>query len=189
MCIRDRLNIFAGGSGAGKSLFLANLGVNFAQKGMNVLYLSLELSEALVSMRVDSMVTEISTRDIFKQIDDVEMKVKIIGKKSGAFQVKYMPSGKTPNDVRSYIKEYEIKTKTESFSMIKLSDYKQTFMELVFVILAAGTSAKLALKTVNILAKDDFVINASLSQIISKLRHIKKPFLSSWLTTILVTVL
>ena len=34
----------------------------------------------------------------------------MIGKKSGAFQVKYMPSGKTPNDVRSYIKEYEIKT-------------------------------------------------------------------------------
>ena len=107
---RGELNIFAGGSGAGKSLFLANLGVNFAQNGMNVLYLTLELSENLVSMRVDSMVTEISTRDIFKQIDDVEMKVKIIGKKSGAFQVKYMPSGKTPNDVRSYIKEYEIKT-------------------------------------------------------------------------------
>jgi archaellum biogenesis ATPase FlaH len=107
---RGELNIFAGGSGAGKSLFLANLGVNFAQTGLNVLYLTLELSEALVSMRVDSMVTEISTRDIFKQIDDVEMKVKIIGKKSGAFQVKYMPSGKTPNDVRSYIKEYEIKT-------------------------------------------------------------------------------
>jgi hypothetical protein len=38
------------------------------------------------------------------------MKVKMIGKKSGAFQVKYMPSGKTANDVRSYIKEYEIKT-------------------------------------------------------------------------------
>ena len=34
----------------------------------------------------------------------------MIGKKSGAFQVKYMPSGKTANDIRSYIKEYEIKT-------------------------------------------------------------------------------
>ena len=34
----------------------------------------------------------------------------MIGKKSGAFQVKYMPQGKTPNDIRSYIKEYEIKT-------------------------------------------------------------------------------
>ena len=107
---RGELNIFAGGSGAGKSLFLANIGVNMAEKGLNVIYLTLELSEALVSMRVDSMVTGIPSRDVFKNIDDVEMKVKMIGKKSGAFQVKYMPSGKTANDVRSYIKEYEIKT-------------------------------------------------------------------------------
>lgn len=107
---RGELNIFAGGSGAGKSLFLANLGVNWALAGMNVLYITLELSENLVSMRVDAMVTDTPTRDIFKNIDDVEMKVKMIGKKSGAFQVKYLPSGKTPNDVRAYIKEYEIKT-------------------------------------------------------------------------------
>jgi hypothetical protein len=38
------------------------------------------------------------------------MKVRIIGKKSGAFQVKYMPTGKNANDLRAYIKEYEIKT-------------------------------------------------------------------------------
>jgi archaellum biogenesis ATPase FlaH len=107
---RGELNIFAGGSGAGKSLFLANLGVNWALMGMNVLYLTFELSENLVSMRVDSMVTGVSTRDVFKSIDDVEMRVKMIGKKSGAFQVKYMPSGKTANDIRSYVKEYEIKT-------------------------------------------------------------------------------
>lgn len=107
---RGELNIFAGGSGSGKSLFMANLGVNWALAGLNVMYLTFELSEELVSMRVDSMITGIPSRDIFKNIDDVEMKVKIIGKKSGSIQVKYMPSGKTPNDVRSYIKEYEIKT-------------------------------------------------------------------------------
>jgi archaellum biogenesis ATPase FlaH len=106
---RGELNIFAGGSGAGKSLFLANLGVNFALNGLNVVYLTLELSEALVSMRIDSMVTGVSTRDIFKDLDDVEMKVKMIGKKAGMLQVKYMPSGKTANDVRAYLKEYEIK--------------------------------------------------------------------------------
>jgi archaellum biogenesis ATPase FlaH len=106
---RGELNIFAGGSGAGKSLFLANLGVNWALQGLNVVYLTLELSEELVSMRIDSMITEIPTRDIFKNIDDVEMKVKVIGKKSGTYQVKYMPSGKTANDIRSYLKEYEIK--------------------------------------------------------------------------------
>jgi KaiC/GvpD/RAD55 family RecA-like ATPase len=107
---RGELNIFAGGSGSGKSLFLANLGVNFALTGLNVVYLTFELSEALVSMRVDSMTTDIPSRDIFKNIDDVEMKVKMIGKKSGAFQVKYMPTGKNANDIRSYLKEYEIKT-------------------------------------------------------------------------------
>src|SRR6056300_1133659 len=106
---RGELNIFAGGSGAGKSLFLANLGVNWALQGLNVVYLTLELSEQLVSMRVDSMTTGITTRDIFKNIDDVEMKVKMIGKKAGALQVKYMPSGKTTNDIRAYLKEYEIK--------------------------------------------------------------------------------
>ena len=107
---RGELNIFAGGSGAGKSLFLANLGVNWALMGLNVLYLTFELSENLVSMRVDSMITEIPSRDIFKSIDDVEMKVKMIGKKSGSMQIKYMPSGKNTNDLRSYVKEYEIKT-------------------------------------------------------------------------------
>ena len=107
---RGELNIFAGGSGSGKSLFLANLGVNWCLQGMNVLYLTFELSEALVSMRVDSMTTDIASRDIFKSIDDVEMKVRILGKKSGAFQVKYMPTGKNANDLRAYIKEYEIKT-------------------------------------------------------------------------------
>ena len=106
---RGELNIWAGGSGAGKSLFLANLGVNYALAGLNVLYLTLELSEDLVCMRIDAMTTGIPTREIFKNLDDVEMKVRIIGKKSGKLQVKYMPSGKTANDIRAYMKEYEIK--------------------------------------------------------------------------------
>jgi archaellum biogenesis ATPase FlaH len=106
---RGELNIWAGGSGAGKSLFLANLGVNYALAGLNVLYLTLELSEDLVCMRIDAMTTGIPTREIFKNIDDLEMKVKMIGKKSGHLQVKYMPSGKTANDIRAYMKEYEIK--------------------------------------------------------------------------------
>lgn len=106
---RGELNIFAGGSGAGKSLFLANLGVNWALQGLNVIYLTFELSEELVSMRIDSMMTGVATKDVFKQLDEVEMKVKMIKKKAGSLQVKYMPSGKTANDIRAYLKEYEIK--------------------------------------------------------------------------------
>lgn len=125
---RGELNIFAGGSGAGKSLFLANLGVNWALAGLNVLYLTLELSEELVSMRIDSMITGIPSRDIFKDIDNVELKVKSIGKKSGTFQVKYMPSGKNANDVRSYLKEYEIKSNKKID--VLLVDYLDLLMPL-----------------------------------------------------------
>ncbi len=107
---RGELNIFAGGSGAGKSLFLANLAVNWTLAGLNVVYLTFELSEALVSMRIDSMTSGVTTKDIFKDLDNLDMKVKIIGKKAGALQVKYMPSGKNANDIRSYLKEYEIRT-------------------------------------------------------------------------------
>jgi len=106
---RGELNIFCAGSGGGKSLFLANLGVNWALQGLNVLYLTFELAEGLVSMRLDSMTTGISTREIFKSIDDVELKVKMIGKKSGNIQIKYMPSGKNCNDIRAYLKEYQVK--------------------------------------------------------------------------------
>lgn len=106
---RGELNIFAAASGGGKSLFLANLGVNWAMVGLNVVYLTFELAENLVSMRLDSMVTGISTREIFKNIDDVELKVKMAGKRAGSIQVKYMPSGKNCNDIRAYLKEYQVK--------------------------------------------------------------------------------
>lgn len=105
---RGELNIFAAASGGGKSLFLANLAVNWALMGLNVIYFTFELSEELVSLRLDSMLTGIASREIFKNIDAVELKVKMIGKKSGNIKVKYMPSGKTANDLRAYLKEYQI---------------------------------------------------------------------------------
>jgi len=106
---RGELNIFAAASGGGKSLFLANLGVNWAMLGLNVIYLTFELSENLVAMRLDSMMTGISTREIFKSIDDVELKVKMAEKRAGSIQIKYMPSGKNCNDIRAYLKEYQVK--------------------------------------------------------------------------------
>jgi archaellum biogenesis ATPase FlaH len=108
---RGELNIFAGGSGAGKSLFLQNLAVNWASAGLNCCYISFELSEMLVAMRLDAMITNIPTRKIFPEIDNVEMKLKMIAKKAGGLQIKYLPSGSTVLDIKTYIKELELKTK------------------------------------------------------------------------------
>ena len=108
---KGELNIFAGGSGAGKSLFLQNLAVNWATAGLNCAYISFELSEQLVAMRLDSMLANIPTRQVMKDIENVEMKVKMMSKKSGGIQIKYLPSGSNVNDLKAYIKELQLKQK------------------------------------------------------------------------------
>ena len=65
---RGEISIFAGGSGAGKSLFMQNMSLNWAELGMNVVYFTLELSEELSSMRMDAMLTDRSTKRIFKEL-------------------------------------------------------------------------------------------------------------------------
>ena len=105
---RGELQIFAGGSGSGKSLFMQNLMVNWTQDGKNCVFITLELSEDLCSMRMDSMMTDTASSMIFKNIDNVEMKVKMLAKKSGKLRIKYMPAQSTVNDIRSYVKELEI---------------------------------------------------------------------------------
>jgi RecA/RadA recombinase len=107
---RGELQIFAGGSGSGKSLFMQNLAVNWVTAGLSGVYITLELAEGLCSYRIDSMMTNTAAKDIFKDIDTVEMKVKMLAKKAGKLQIKYMPAQSTVNDIRAYLKELQIQT-------------------------------------------------------------------------------
>ena len=120
---RGELNIFAGGSGSGKSLFMQNIACNWILAGLSGVYITLELSEGLTSMRIDSMLTSVPSRDIFKDLETVDMKVLMLAKKAGKFQIKYLPAQSTINDVRSYIKELQIRTgKRMDFVMIDYLD-------------------------------------------------------------------
>ena len=107
---RGELQIFAGGSGSGKSLFMQNLAVNWTQAGLSGVYITLELSEGLCSYRIDSMMTNTAAKDIFKDLDTVEMKVRMMSKKAGQMRIKYMPAQSTVNDIRAYMKELQIQT-------------------------------------------------------------------------------
>ena len=107
---KGELNIFAGGSGSGKSLFMQNLAVNWALASLNGVYLTLELSEGLCAMRIDSMVTDVPAKDIFKDMDNVEMKIGMTSKKAGSLRIKYMPAQSNINDIRAYLKELQIQT-------------------------------------------------------------------------------
>jgi archaellum biogenesis ATPase FlaH len=107
---RGELNIFAGGSGSGKSLFMQNIAINWMTSGLNGVFLTLELSEGLTAMRMDAMVANCSTKEIFRDLDTLEMKIRMVGKKSGKLRIKYMPAQSNVNQIRAYLKELEIQT-------------------------------------------------------------------------------
>ena len=120
---RGELNIFAGGSGSGKSLVMMNIALNWIQTGLHGVYVTLELSEELTGLRTIAMLTNSSTKDIRKDKDTAALKVKMVGKKSGSYQVKYMPAQSNINDIRSFIKEYQIQTGNKiDFMMIDYLD-------------------------------------------------------------------
>ena len=107
---RGELNIFAGGSGSGKSLVMMNIALNWLKQGLSGVYVTLELSEELTSLRTDAMLTSMSTKDIRKNLDDAELKVKMAGKKMGQYRVKDLPAQSNVNVIRAYIKEVQIQT-------------------------------------------------------------------------------
>ena len=107
---RGELNIFAGGSGSGKSLVMMNIALNWVQLGLHGVYITLELSEELTGLRTAAMLTNMSTKDIRKEKETAALKIKLVGKKAGSYQVKALPAQSNINDIRSFLKEYQIKT-------------------------------------------------------------------------------
>ena len=107
---RGELNIFAGGSGSGKSLVMMNIALSWLQQGLSGVYITLELSEELTGLRTDAMLTGMGTKDIRKDVDTTSMKVVMVSKKSGKYRIKALPAQSNVNDIRSYLKEVQIQT-------------------------------------------------------------------------------
>jgi hypothetical protein len=56
------------------------------------------------------MLTNMSTKDIRRDMDTTELKVKMVAKKSGQYRVKGLPAQSNVNDIRAYLKEVQIQT-------------------------------------------------------------------------------
>lgn len=108
---RGTLTLFSAGSGGGKSITMLNLGLNLIEQNYDVLYLSLELSEELIAERTTTAITGIGRADMkgmmSEAIDGVESYHQRKG--TGKLIIRQMPSGINCNDVRAYLKEYELK--------------------------------------------------------------------------------
>jgi len=91
-------------------LVMMNIALSWLQAGLSGVYISLELSEELCALRTDAMLAGMSTKEIRKDIDQTELKVKLVSKKAGQYRIKALPAQSNINDIRSYIKEVQVQT-------------------------------------------------------------------------------
>jgi Replicative DNA helicase len=108
---RQELEIFAAASGGGKSVVLQNLAVNFSKQGKVGAYISLELAEELVAVRIYSMMVNKKNQEIKASPENAGIQIKLEEKTSGSLRIKRLPeSVSTVNDIESYLRELQIKT-------------------------------------------------------------------------------
>lgn len=107
---RTEMLLFSANSGGGKSVALANLSLNFAAQGLNVLYISLELSETMIAQRFDMMLTGIPTICWRDNVKEISSALNQISPHMGKITIKRMESGTNCNAIRGFLKEYELKT-------------------------------------------------------------------------------
>jgi KaiC/GvpD/RAD55 family RecA-like ATPase len=105
---RQELLMFAANSGGGKSMNMLNLAKNFLAQGLNGVYISLEMSEGVVSKRLDSMITKISQDNLLKEMSKVASLVTKASDTYGKFRIKRMPENRTNiNTIRSWLQQLE----------------------------------------------------------------------------------
>jgi replicative DNA helicase len=56
------------------------------------------------------MLTGTSTKDIRRDVENTELKIRLVSKKSGKYRIKALPAQSNINDIRSFLKEYQIQT-------------------------------------------------------------------------------
>lgn len=98
-------------SGGGKSLALANLGLNFALQGYNVLYFTFELAEQLVFKRIIAMGSDVPYKKI--NITNEKAKQSFMEKLNntefvGMYRCIDIPQKSTINDIDSRIRDLEM---------------------------------------------------------------------------------
>jgi len=105
---RKQFTLFSANSGGGKSIMLANIGSNYAKRGYKVLLLSLELSEDMIFLRNTAIMSGVKAMEWKDHIPNIAQKLTEQATNGGSFLIKRIPNGSTANDIRAYLKHYEL---------------------------------------------------------------------------------
>lgn len=102
--------LVAGRSGLGKSVTLANFGVQYCTQGDFVVYITLELPERRVFERVCSMMVDVPIKGIHANRDFISNTMEYRIESEGLFRIKKMKmSGTTTAHIHAYLKELYLK--------------------------------------------------------------------------------
>lgn len=97
---------FMGQAGLGKSLFLANLAVNFLKQDKSVVVISLEMSQDVYAQRFDSAISKHNINKLGVEADDAENRIKEFYKthpNANLFIKEYPPRSIKTTDVEIYL--------------------------------------------------------------------------------------
>ncbi|UBM12738.1 DnaB-like helicase C-terminal domain-containing protein [Cupriavidus metallidurans] len=106
---RKELSVLLGGAKTGKTTALLNFAINATAAGFNVLYLTLEVSAAIIADRMDSNISEIKAMELFQHHDTVRQKVtEFFDRTRANLKVHEFPTGTlSVSDLRRIIERYK----------------------------------------------------------------------------------
>ena len=103
---KGELGVMVAPAGIGKSWALVNVAANAVKAGKTVIHYTLELNEAYVGLRYDSVFTGIANQNLKYNIDDVKERLKDI---KGSLVVKYYPTkGASVNTLSAHIEKCKV---------------------------------------------------------------------------------
>jgi hypothetical protein len=95
------LGVFVAPAGIGKSWGLVNVAANSVKAGLSAVHYTLELNDAYVGLRFDSVFSGIAAQNLKYHIDDVK---KVVENLSGKLVVKYYPTkSATVNTIKAHL--------------------------------------------------------------------------------------
>ena len=86
---KGELGVIVAPAGIGKSWVLATIGADAIRKGYSVVHYTLELNEAYVGLRYDSIFSGIANQNLKYHKDDIEKKIETL---KGNLTIKYFPT-------------------------------------------------------------------------------------------------
>jgi replicative DNA helicase len=117
---KGELGVVVAPAGIGKSFLLVNLGANVIKQGKNVLHYTLELNEAYVGLRYDSVITGIANQELKYNIDAVKETVEKI---PGNLIVKYYPTKTAAiSTIASHVERYRMLGKEPDMVILDYAD-------------------------------------------------------------------